>query len=117
MVDITDLINNVTDQDFANAGPTFAEIMKSKMDDALEQEKISLADQIFNGVDPEEEEELEEEGSKGGEYKRRGKSAEHPEGHRAGDVDGHYKAYEKNEELVQEVLKRVRTRLAAMSKK
>lgn len=59
MVDITDLINNVTDQDFANAGPTFAEIMKSKMDDALEQEKISLADQIFNGVNPEEQEELE----------------------------------------------------------
>ena len=59
MVEITDLINNVTDQDFANAGPTFAEIMKSKMDDALEQEKISLADQIFNGVNPEEQEELE----------------------------------------------------------
>ena len=59
MVDITDLINNVTDQDFANAGPTFVEIMKSKMDDALEQEKISLADQIFNGVNPEEQEELE----------------------------------------------------------
>jgi len=33
-------------------------------------------------------------GSKKGEYKRRGKSAEHPEGHRAGDVDGHYKDYE-----------------------
>jgi len=36
--------------------------------------------------------ELEERGSKKGEYKRR-------KGHRAGDVDHHYKAYEKNENL------------------
>jgi len=34
-------------------------------------------------------------GSKKGEYKRRDKTAAHPEGHRAGDVGGHYKAYEK----------------------
>lgn len=59
MVDITDLINNVVDQDFASAGPTFAQIMQAKMDDALEQEKIAVADQVFNGVDPEEQEELE----------------------------------------------------------
>ena len=60
MVDITDLINNVVDQDFARAGPTFAEIMRVKMDDALEQEKIAVADQVFNGVDPEEELEADE---------------------------------------------------------
>ena len=60
MVDITDLINNVVDQDFASAGPTFAEIMRVKMDDALEQEKIAVADQVFNGVDPEEELEADE---------------------------------------------------------
>ena len=56
----------------------------------------------------------EEKGSKKGEYKRRDKKGK--VGTRAGDVDGHYKDY-MGEELVQEVLKRVRTRLAAMSKK
>ena len=56
----------------------------------------------------------EEKGSKKGEYKRRDKKGK--VGKRAGDVDGHYKDY-MGEELVQEVLKRVRTRLAAMSKK
>jgi hypothetical protein len=50
-MDIEDLINNVANQDFANAGPTFAEIMRSKMDDALEQEKVAVAGQIFNGVE------------------------------------------------------------------
>lgn len=51
---IEDLINTVADQDFSKAGPTFAEIMQGKIDTALEQEKIAVADQIFNGIDPEE---------------------------------------------------------------
>jgi len=52
---IEDLINNVIDQDFAKAGPTFQELMQDRMNDALEQEKISVAGQIFNNEDPEEE--------------------------------------------------------------
>ena len=48
MTNIEDLINNVANQDFANAGPTFAEIMNSKMGDALEQEKVAVASQSFN---------------------------------------------------------------------
>lgn len=51
---IEDLINNVVDQDFAKAGPTFQELMQDRMDDALEQEKISVAGSIFNGEEPEE---------------------------------------------------------------
>jgi hypothetical protein len=66
-----------------------------------------------------------EEGSKKGEYKRRGKSKKHPVGHKAGDVDGHYKAYEKNESteatdaLVEQITKRVAARIlkAALTKK
>ena len=53
---IEDLINNVVDQDFAKAGPTFQELMQDRMNDALEQEKISVAGSIFNGEEPEEEE-------------------------------------------------------------
>ena len=59
-MEIEDLINNVVDQDFSKAAPTFAEIMKSKMDDALEQEKIAVADQIFNGHEADEEESMED---------------------------------------------------------
>ena len=58
---IEDLINTVTTQDFSKAAPTFAEIMQSKIDDALEQEKIAVADQVFNGAQPEEDEEVSDE--------------------------------------------------------
>ena len=58
---IEDLINSVTTQDFSKAGPTFAEIMQDKISDALEQEKIAVADQAFNNVEPEDEEISDEE--------------------------------------------------------
>ena len=58
---IEDLINTVTTQDFSKAGPTFAEIMQGKMADALEQEKISVADQVFNNAEPEDEDISDEE--------------------------------------------------------
>lgn len=54
-MDIEDLINNVAAQDFSKAGVTFNELMQSRMHDAIEQEKIAVAGQIFNGVDPDEE--------------------------------------------------------------
>ena len=58
---IEDLINNVTAQDFSKAGPTFAEIMQDKITDALEQEKIAVADQVFHNAEPEDEEISDEE--------------------------------------------------------
>lgn len=58
---IEDLINTVTTQDFSKAGPTFAEIMQGKMADALEQEKISVANQVFNNAEPEDEDISDEE--------------------------------------------------------
>ena len=45
---IEDIINHVDKQDFSKAGPTFAEIMATKVTDALEQEKIAVAGQVFN---------------------------------------------------------------------
>lgn len=56
MSEIESLINNIVDQDFASAGPTFADILNNKLDDALEQEKVAMADQTFNGVEPDDEE-------------------------------------------------------------
>jgi hypothetical protein len=61
LLPIEDLINTVTTQDFSKAGPTFAEIMQGKMADALEQEKISVANQVFNNAEPEDEEISDEE--------------------------------------------------------
>jgi len=53
---IEDLIDNITGQDYAKAEPMFHELLQSKVNDALETEKVKVAGQIFNG---EEEEQLE----------------------------------------------------------
>ena len=55
-MEVQDLINNILDQDFAKAEPTFKEVMGAKIDDALEQEKIAIADYVFNGAEVDEEE-------------------------------------------------------------
>lgn len=56
---IQDLINHSLDQDFTKAGKTFGDIMTLKMNDILDQEKIRLSDQIYNGVEDEQEQQLE----------------------------------------------------------
>lgn len=53
---VKDLIQQAFDQDFNNAGKTFGDIMSVKLSDVLDQEKVRLADQIFNGVEDAEEE-------------------------------------------------------------
>lgn len=58
MSDIAELINQVNNQDFAKAGPMFADIINAKLGDALEAEKIKVADTIFNAAN---EDELEDE--------------------------------------------------------
>lgn len=47
-MDIEDMINNVANQDFSKSQTYFDAIMQDKMNDALEQEKISMAAKIFN---------------------------------------------------------------------
>ena len=59
-VNIDDFIDQVQNQDFSKASVTFADLMNAKTADALEQEKISLADQIFNGESDAEDEEDDE---------------------------------------------------------
>ena len=51
---IQDLIQNTIDQNYTNANGNFADIMTLKLNDVLDQEKIRLADQIYNGIEPEE---------------------------------------------------------------
>lgn len=57
---IEDLINNVMNQDFASAGPTFNEIMQQKIAASLDQEKIKMAGIIFNDQEDIDDEELED---------------------------------------------------------
>mgnify|MGYP001357233693 FL=1 len=49
-------INAVTAKDFVSASKDFEDIMMAKVGDALDQEKINLASQVFNDEDPYEEE-------------------------------------------------------------
>ena len=52
MADIDDMINNVVNQDFSKSQTYFDAIMQAKMSDTLEQEKIAMANRIFNLDNP-----------------------------------------------------------------
>lgn len=54
---IKDMISQALDQDFNQANKTFADVMTIKMSDLLDQEQVRLADQIYNGVEPDDEDE------------------------------------------------------------
>jgi hypothetical protein len=54
---ISDMIQHALDQDFNKANDVFNNMMTVKMSDLLDQEKIKLADQIYNGAEPEDEDE------------------------------------------------------------
>ena len=59
MENIEQLIQQATDRDYAGAGQTFAEIMAAKMTDALDQERIKVSGEVYNGLEAEDEEQLE----------------------------------------------------------
>lgn len=50
MATAQELIQQALDQDYNKANKTFGSMMTIKLDDLLDQEKIRLADQIFNGA-------------------------------------------------------------------
>jgi hypothetical protein len=52
---IEDLVQNALDQDFNKANQIFGDLMGAKISDALDAEKVKLADQLYNGVEAEEE--------------------------------------------------------------
>jgi hypothetical protein len=54
---VKELIQQALDQDFNQANKTFGDVMTVKLSDVLDQEQVRLADQIYNGIDPEDEEE------------------------------------------------------------
>lgn len=49
---VEDLVQAATSSDYNTASEIFNDLIGQKMQDALEQEKIAVANQIYNGVDP-----------------------------------------------------------------
>jgi hypothetical protein len=60
MEQIVNFIKNVKDQDFNAANSIFNELMSSKVNGLMDAEKVKLADQVFNGADPDEDPEIED---------------------------------------------------------
>ena len=52
---IQDLIKASLDKDYNHANKVFGEVMTIKMSDILDQEKVRMADQVYNGAEEEEE--------------------------------------------------------------
>ena len=48
---IKDLIANASEQDYNGANKIFGDVMTVRQNDLLDQEKIKLADQLFNGAE------------------------------------------------------------------
>lgn len=53
MADIDNFVDQIADQDFSKAGVSFNDLLAAKMTDALEAEKVRIADTTFNGVEEE----------------------------------------------------------------
>lgn len=53
-MDIEQFINAVQDKNFAEAEPMFKGMMQDRITSALDNEKIAIANQVYNGVEPEE---------------------------------------------------------------
>ena len=54
VVSIEDLIASSAEKDFVSSDKIFSELMQGKIDAAMEQEKIRMAGQVYNGLEPEE---------------------------------------------------------------
>ena len=57
---IEDLVRHSLDQDYNKANKVFGDLMSDKLNTVLDQAKMKIAGQIYNG-DPEDEEEIEDE--------------------------------------------------------
>ena len=52
---IESMVDNIFSKNFAGAQTTFNDLIGDRMTAALDAEKIAIAQQVYNGVDPEEE--------------------------------------------------------------
>lgn len=59
MSQLDDLVQHALDQDYNKANKIFGDMMSVKLNDVLDQEKMKIADQVYNGVEEDDEEQLE----------------------------------------------------------
>ena len=52
-----ELVQQALDQDYNKANKTFSDMMSSKLTDVLDQEQIRLANSVYNGMEPDDEDE------------------------------------------------------------
>jgi hypothetical protein len=57
---IEDLVQHALDQDYNKANQVFGDLMGQKLNDILDQKKVEVAGQIYNDIDPEDEEDYED---------------------------------------------------------
>lgn len=55
---LEDMIQHAIDQNFNKANNIFNDMMTIRMSDLLDQEKVKMADQVYNGVDPDDEDDI-----------------------------------------------------------
>ena len=58
---IGDFLDNVANKNFSDAEKQFSDLINARLADRLESHKAMIANQVYNGVDPEEDVELEDE--------------------------------------------------------
>ena len=61
MTEIVDFLNNVTTKNFIEAEKQFSELLNDKLSSRLDDEKIRVANQVFNNVTTDDELEMEDE--------------------------------------------------------
>jgi len=52
-------VDDILQKNFAGAQSTFNDLLGDKLNDALDAEKVALAQQVYNGVEPPDEEQME----------------------------------------------------------
>lgn len=50
---IIDMLQSALDGDYVNADKSFAAILNDRLADAMDQEKVRIADSVYNGEEPE----------------------------------------------------------------
>tara|TARA_Y100001937_G_scaffold122485_1_gene183302 strand:- start:425 stop:778 length:354 start_codon:yes stop_codon:yes gene_type:complete len=103
---MANLVQHALDQDYNKANKVFGDVMGVRINDILDQEKVKLADQIYNGVEPQEEEDdeqLELDLANGEETDEEDHEVEDDEGEEYEDEDED-QDYEEDEEYEEEDL-------------
>jgi len=52
-------VDDILSKNFAGAQTTFTDLLGDKLNDALDAEKVSLAQQVYNGAEPPDEDQME----------------------------------------------------------